>query len=113
MKKILIISAFALLAVGCNSSTVQNQTPAQQTPPGQLTTYTMAEVQAANKPEKCWTAIRGNVYDLTKWIDKHPGGDKNILKLCGLDGTQAFEKKHGGQEKQEITLAGFEIGKLK
>lgn len=100
--------AFALLAAGCNSSTKQNQIP-----PTQLTRYTMTEVRAANKPEKCWTVIRGSVYNLTSWINKHPGGDKNILKLCGLDGTQAFEKKHGGQEKQENTLKGFEIGKLK
>jgi cytochrome b involved in lipid metabolism len=75
--------------------------------------YTMEEVQKHNSRESCWTVVRGDVYDLTKWIDKHPGGADKILKLCGKDGTQAFEKKHGGQEKPEKALEQSEIGKLK
>jgi cytochrome b involved in lipid metabolism len=30
----------------------------------------------------CWTTVNGIVYDLTAFINKHPGGDKNILKIC-------------------------------
>jgi len=75
--------------------------------------YTMEEVAKHNSRESCWTVIRGEVYDLTQWIDKHPGGADKILALCGKDGTQAFEKKHGGQEKPEKALEQFEIGKLK
>ncbi len=60
----------------------------------------------------CWTAVRNNVYDLTSFITEHPGGAKNILKLCGKDGTEAFEQKHGGRPKQEEELAGHEIGVL-
>jgi cytochrome b involved in lipid metabolism len=75
--------------------------------------YTMEEVQKHNSRESCWTIVRGDVYDLTKWIDKHPGGDRMILNLCGKDGTQAFERKHGGEEKPEKALEQFEIGKLK
>lgn len=96
MKKVLVISAIGLLAAGCNSSQPASQTT-QVSSPAQLGTYTMADVQAANSRAKCWTVINNNVYDLTKWIDQHPGGDKNILKICGKDGTQAFEQKHGGQ----------------
>lgn len=110
MKKILLISSIFLLAAGCSKAVTTTPTP---TPTTSTKTYTMAEVQASNTPEKCWTTIRGNVYDVTAWIDKHPGGDKNILKLCGIDGTQAFEKKHGGQEKPENTLTGFKIGTVK
>jgi len=73
----------------------------------------MEEVAKHNSRESCWTVIRGEVYDLTQWIDKHPGGADKILALCGKDGTQAFEKKHGGQEKPEKALEQFEIGKLK
>ncbi|MEM4461037.1 MAG: cytochrome b5-like heme/steroid binding domain-containing protein, partial [Nanopusillaceae archaeon] len=75
--------------------------------------YTMEEVAKHNSRESCWTVIRGEVYDLTQWIDKHPGGADKILALCGKDGTKAFEKKHGGQEKPEKALEQFEIGKLK
>jgi cytochrome b involved in lipid metabolism len=74
--------------------------------------YTMEEVSARKDASDCLTVVRGEVYDVTAFIDKHPGGDKNILKLCGLDGTVAFEKKHGGQEKPENALKGFEVGVL-
>jgi cytochrome b involved in lipid metabolism len=75
--------------------------------------YTMAEIAAHNSQSSCWTVIRGDVYDLTEWISKHPGGADKILKICGKDGTQAFEKKHGGQDKPEAALAQFKIGKLR
>jgi cytochrome b involved in lipid metabolism len=75
--------------------------------------YTMAEVSQHNSETSCWSVIMGDVYDLTKWINNHPGGPDKILKICGTDGTQAFERKHGGQEKPEMKLTQFKIGKLK
>jgi cytochrome b involved in lipid metabolism len=42
-------------------------------PPANTTTmYTMADVQANNTESACWTTIRGNVYNLSAWIDAHP-----------------------------------------
>jgi cytochrome b involved in lipid metabolism len=76
-------------------------------------TYTMEEVAKHNSKESCWTVIRGEVYDLTNWIDKHPGGADKILKICGKDGTDLFIKQHGGREKPEKILEDFEIGVLK
>jgi cytochrome b involved in lipid metabolism len=76
-------------------------------------TYTMEEISKHNSKESCWTVVRGDVYDLTNWIDKHPGGADKILKICGKDGTDLFIKQHGGKEKPEKILEGFEIGALK
>ena len=73
----------------------------------------MAEVEKHNSKESCWSVIRGKVYDLTNWIDKHPGGLDKILNICGKDGTEIFEKVHGGKEKPENALKNFEIGVLK
>jgi twinkle protein len=53
------------------------------------------------------------VYNLTAWIEKHPGGERGILSLCGVDGTEKYTGKHGGQAGPEKALAGFEMGKLK
>lgn len=75
--------------------------------------YTMKEVNIHNSKESCWTVIRENVYDLTQFISKHPGGEDKILSLCGKNGTQAFIQKHGGKEKPEKTLEKFKIGTLK
>jgi len=72
--------------------------------------YTMSEVKTHNKASSCYTVINNDVYDLTKWIDEHPGGDTAILSLCGIDGTSAFEGQHGGQAKQEMKLETMKIG---
>ena len=74
--------------------------------------YTMAQVATHATAESCWSAVNGAVYDLTKWIPLHPGGESKIKALCGKDGSSAFTGKHGGQEKPEATLATFKIGEL-
>ncbi|MBM3261528.1 hypothetical protein FJY93_03860 [Candidatus Kaiserbacteria bacterium] len=80
--------------------------------PAQPGTYTMTEVRTHNTASSCWSVVQGVVYDLTSWISKHPGGAKAIKQLCGTDGTDKFVGKHGGMEKQEMTLASFKIGIL-
>jgi hypothetical protein len=78
--------------------------------------YTLAKVKAnasANaSAASCWTVINGNVYDLTKWIGSHPGGENAILSLCGLDGSAAFAAQHEGKPKPESRLAGYLLGPL-
>lgn len=74
------------------------------------TSYTMDDVAKHNTPTDCWVAIRGGVYNLTTWINQHPGGKQAILSLCGKDGTTAFTGQHGGQEQPEQTLASFKVG---
>lgn len=76
-------------------------------------TYSMSEVASHNDAKSCWTTIRGDVYDVTPWINVHPGGTQAILSLCGKDGTEAFTGQHGGQKRPESELSGFIIGKLK
>ena len=73
------------------------------------TQYTMDDIKIHNQEGSCWTVIRNKVYDLTAFATKHPWGDRNIFKLCGKDGTSAFEGKHGGQPKPEQMLQWFEI----
>ena len=80
-----------------------NTTVATDTP--SVKSYTMAEVAKHNSETSCRSAINGNIYDLGAFVSQHPGGDRNILKICGIDGTMAFEGKHGGQNRPEKTLA--------
>ena len=135
-KNIIIVLALVLIAAGAwffgfpQKSTEMERTVLEETTPSPaseiptptdsatapvapvVTTFSMTEVASHNTPENCYTAVRGDVYNLTAWITAHPGGEKAILKLCGIDGTAAFEGKHGGQPKQEETLESFKIGKL-
>ncbi len=54
------------------------------------------EVGNHNLATDCWTLIDGIVYDVTRFIRKHPGGPLSILKGAGVDATTAFAKYHRG-----------------
>jgi len=75
--------------------------------------HTVAEVATHSMPADCWTIVNGEVYNVTSWISKHPGGSQAIINLCGKDGSAAFNMKHGGQENPAKALASFKIGSLK
>ena len=74
--------------------------------------YTMAKVRENNSAASCWSAINGNVYNLTRWISSHPGGASAIQGLCGTDGTSSFNARHRGQSNPTSTLAGYLLGPL-
>ena len=44
-------------------------------------------------PNDCWVVVHGNVYDLSNFIDKHPGG-YDVLNGAGGDVTELFEFSH-------------------
>ncbi len=87
------------------------ETAAPSQPEGPKT-YTMAEVVTHNGSSSCWTVVRGAVYDVTAFIEFHPGGPERILSLCGRDGTADFTDEHSGDKRPENTLASFKIGEL-
>jgi cytochrome b involved in lipid metabolism len=74
--------------------------------------FGMEEVAENNTQESCWAVMDDTVYDLTGWIDQHPGGPERIEQLCGTDATDAFDRQHGGQDTPEGQLSEFEIGSL-
>lgn len=80
--------------------------------PVAVATFTFAQIAEHATATSCWSAVNGSVYDLTKWIPLHPGGEAKIKAMCGKDGSAAFTGKHGGQEKPEAVLATYKIGEL-
>ena len=88
--------------------------PAQGTPapatPAVSTGISATTIAQHSTRASCWTSINGNVYDLTSWIPKHPGGEQAILQLCGGDGSAKFNGMHGGDGAKLKILSGFKIG---
>lgn len=80
--------------------------------PAGYTGYTMEKVKSNSSATSCWSVIRGNVYDLTNWINSHPGGSGAIRGLCGTDGSAEFAAKHQGQSNPESRLKGYLLGPL-
>jgi L-lactate dehydrogenase (cytochrome) len=45
------------------------------------------EVAKHNTRDDCWVIISGQVYDVTDFLDQHPGGANVILQQAGDDAT--------------------------
>ena len=75
--------------------------------------YTMAQVKANNSAKSCWAVVDDYVYDLTKWINSHPGGPGAIVSLCGTDATTSFKAQHQNQAKPAVRLDSYKLGPLK
>lgn len=60
--------------------------------------YTLVEIAKHNKAEDAWVIIDGKVYDVTDFVDEHPGGN-NILKNVGGDASKGF---HGPQHGDSV-----------
>lgn len=50
-----------------------------------LPTLTKAEVEAHNSSKSCYITIGANIYDVTDFIESHPGGPELILEYAGKD----------------------------
>jgi len=54
------------------------------------TIFALAEVEKHTDAESCWIVIEGKVYDVTKYLDDHPGGHDVLLDASGGDSTEDF-----------------------
>jgi len=73
--------------------------------------YSMAEVNMHNVEQDCWMVIKDKVYDLTKFIDEHPGGFI-ILDGAGIDATELFTEDFPHTEDAEALLKAYYLGDL-
>jgi cytochrome b involved in lipid metabolism len=57
--------------------------------------YTWDEIQKHNHEKSCWLVIHGRVYDVTHFLNTHPGGSEMLLMCAGRDcATELFESHH-------------------
>ncbi|XP_010531157.1 PREDICTED: cytochrome B5-like protein [Tarenaya hassleriana] len=72
--------------------------------------FTKAEVSLHNRRTDCWIIIKDKVYDVTSYVEEHPGGDA-ILDHAGDDSTEGF---FGPQHATRVfdMIEDFYIGDL-
>lgn len=42
-----------------------------------------SELAKHNTPTDCWMAVRGKVYNVTRYLEYHPGGQDQLLRGAG------------------------------
>jgi len=73
--------------------------------------FQFSEVQTHGSPTDCWLIIHGKVYDVTKFLEHHPGGDDVLLSATGKDATNDFEDVGHSVDAHNL-MKDFEIGEL-
>ncbi|KAI8322183.1 putative cytochrome b5 [Martensiomyces pterosporus] len=73
--------------------------------------YTAAEIRKHSTREDIWVVIHGKVYDITKFLDEHPGGEEVLLEHAGINATEAFEDIGHSEDARDL-LKQYEIGDL-
>ncbi|KAJ7719030.1 acyl-CoA dehydrogenase/oxidase [Mycena maculata] len=77
--------------------------------------YTAEEVAKHNKEGDLWVIMDGKVYNLSRFVDLHPGGS-NVLfaeSIAGKDATQAFFGLHRLEVLQRPQYARLQIGTIR
>ncbi|PWY70986.1 cytochrome b5 [Aspergillus heteromorphus CBS 117.55] len=73
---------------------------------------TLQEVSEHNTKKDLYMVIHDKVYDVSSFVDEHPGGEEVLLDVGGQDGTEAFEDVGHSDEAREI-LDGLLVGNVK
>lgn len=71
------------------------------------------EVMSHNKINDCWIVLNGEVYDISSFIEKHPGGADRLLEVAGKDATTKFLQVHSTEVLNKMKSHLLYIGKLK
>lgn len=73
--------------------------------------YSLQEASQHNTREDCWVVIHGKVYDVTKYLDEHPGGDDVLLTAIGRDSTEDFEDAGHSKTAREL-MQDYFVGEI-
>ena len=66
------------------------------------------------KDSRVWVTYKDGVYDVTEWVDQHPGGAARLMMAAGgaIDPYWAMYAQHNTEQVRNI-LEGYRIGRLK
>jgi len=84
----------------------QNEKDITQTP-----MFTEEDVSYHCDMSSCWIIIDGKVYDVTEFLNEHPGGIDIMLEYGGLDATAPFSDVGHSKDAKSI-LQKYYIGDI-
>nr|XP_054750545.1 acyl-CoA 6-desaturase-like [Lytechinus pictus] len=75
--------------------------------------FTWDEIRTHALPDDKWLVIEGDVYDITEWSKRHPGGKAIISHYAGQDASDAFIAFHRDLQFVRKYMNMYRIGKVK
>ncbi|KAJ5930793.1 hypothetical protein N7466_006286 [Penicillium verhagenii] len=78
----------------------------------ELPEYTLKEVATHNTKGDTWIVIHGQVFDITEYLQDHPGGAEVLVDTAGTDATAAYEDVGHSEDAREI-MQPYLVGVLK
>ncbi|XP_021484451.1 cytochrome b5 isoform X2 [Meriones unguiculatus] len=73
--------------------------------------YTLEEIQKHKDSKSTWVILHHKVYDLTKFLEEHPGGEEVLREQAGGDATENFEDVGHSTDARELSKT-YIIGEL-
>lgn len=79
-----------------------------------LRIYSSEDVQRHNSESSCWITRDGKVYDVTGFLNDHPGGEDYILQYAGKDVREIMQnaEQHDHSSSAYDMLEEYVIGRL-
>ncbi len=73
--------------------------------------YTLKDIKEHKTSQDIWVVIHNKVYDITKFLDDHPGGEEVLLEQGGAAATESFEDVGHSADAREL-MKDYLIGDL-
>ncbi|XP_065805021.1 cytochrome b5 isoform X2 [Labrus bergylta] len=64
--------------------------------------YRLSEIEEQNSFKSTWIIIHNTVYDVTKFLEEHPGGEEVLREQAGGDATESFEDVGHSTDAREM-----------
>lgn len=74
-------------------------------------TVTLEEVKEHKSRNSLWFVIHNKVYDVTKFIDEHPGGEEVLLEQGGKDASEIFDDVSHSADAKDL-MKNYLVGDL-
>ncbi|KAK6165628.1 hypothetical protein SNE40_022520 [Patella caerulea] len=79
----------------------------------EVKSFTWDDIKVHDKRNDKWLVIGGEVYDITRWSRRHPGGSRVISHYAGQDATDAFRAFHNDLNFVKKYMKAIHIGTVK
>jgi len=73
--------------------------------------FKLTDVATHNDKKSSWIVIHDKVYDVTKFLEEHPGGEEVLLEQSGKDATESFEDVGHSSDARDL-MKDYLVGEL-